>query len=142
MLGDLTDDLKAHGDCRMTRIMSAGPKNYGYAVDIKHPDGSVTTKVTRKLKGFSLDWRSAEAASLENLKELIDGTKTVIKVDQPDQILRTKDFKVYSKDQVKRMGYTFDKRVRVPDSYMTWPWGTDHNAPEVNLPLPLNYKPW
>jgi hypothetical protein len=143
MLGDLSNDLKDYGDCYIKRLLSAGPKNYGYEIIIRNPDGTQTSKIVRKLKGFTLDWKALEQASLESLKDLIDGRTASETIDQPDQILRTADLRLISKDGKKRLRYTFDKRVRAEDgSYLTWPWGTDHTAPETFVPLPNDYRPW
>lgn len=142
-LGDLSDDMKSHGNCRIVKILAAGPKNYGYEIEINNDDGSKTTKVVRKLKGFTLNWKALEQASLTSLKDVIDRIKHSEVIDQPNQILRTKDLKIVTKNTKKTMNYTFDKRVRTNDNtYMTWPWGTVKNSPETIIPLPEDYRPW
>jgi hypothetical protein len=79
---------------------------------------------------------------MQSLKELIDGLRHEEIIDQPDQLVRSANLDITSRDLKKKLHYTFDKRIREPNSYETRPWGTVLEAEETYVKLPDDYVPW
>jgi hypothetical protein len=143
LLGDLTDELESYGrGTSIKTFLSGGPKNYALELSVPESDGTTSSKIIRKLKGFNLKCADDGQASMQSLKELIDGLQREEVIDQPDQLVRAKNLDITTKDLKKRLHYTFDKRIREPNSYQTRPWGTVLEAEETYVKLPSDYVPW
>jgi hypothetical protein len=143
LLGDWTNELAVHGKgTTISRFYSGGCKNYAYELKIPQEDGTFKSKIIRKLKGFDLKVSDDGQGSLESLKALIDGANEEERIVQKGQLVRGKDLTITSKDCVKRLKYTFDKRCRLENSYETRPWGCVLEAPEKIINLPDDYSIW
>jgi hypothetical protein len=113
-LGDLTDELD--GDTIHT-FVSGGPKNYAYSL-VK------SEKTCCKVKGFTLNHRSSKKINFKTMVELVTvNPAQKIPIDQPHQIRRQKDMRIYSKNERKEYRLVYNKRVLIPDTYNTLPYG-------------------
>jgi hypothetical protein len=121
LLGELTDEiLSTHRVHDSIGIWAGtGAKAYGYSLkrnkDIK----------TCKVKGITLSHESSEHINLETMRELLMATvDEQVEVTTRHSMRRNKKTKrIYSRDITKRYRVTSDKRVRVPGSFTTLPYG-------------------
>jgi len=142
-LGDLGNELEAYGPgTTISTYGSSGAKNYAYICKIKNSTGGYDYKEVRRLKGFTISHAVSKKTTLANLKDLIDGVRSEDKISLLDQIVRTKDYEIYTKDGSKILRNTFDKRIILKDgSYQSRPYGTVVSAPENKFILPEDYFP-
>jgi len=142
-LGDLGNELEGYGrGTYITKYCSGGAKNYAYELAIPQPDGTIVYKEVRKLKGISLDFATKKEATLQALKGLVDGERAMDFINQRGQLIRTKEFEIITKDFVKKLRNTSDKRIALDDgSYQTIPYGTVLGAVETEIELPEDFMP-
>ena len=125
-LGEWTDELEG---CKMIgTFISGGPKNYSYETD----DGEFHTKI----KGFTLNAEAIQELNHNNMIDMIDnfaGTIGPVRKEdcyltaEYDMIKREKDKSLTNYHQVKKYGFSYDKRqICSPDEFGnidTIPWG-------------------
>jgi hypothetical protein len=127
-LGCLTDERDSFGkNSEIIEFCSAGPKNY--CLKVKLEDGSFIE--SRKIKGITLKANNTEQTSMDTLKKLINGEADDVTVKLINKIQRSSGFEVISTDSTKRIRMVYDKRVIIPGTYDSLPWGTKKNMPEV-----------
>ena len=105
-LGKLKDETKG---VPITHLISGGPKNYAYQLE----DGQQVCKI----RGFTLNHRSAILLNFDSMKELITTPKKrdeVITIQEPDKIVR-KGGHIYSMEQTKDYRVVYNKRRLLDD---------------------------
>jgi len=141
-LGSLGDELESYGrGTHIKRYISGGAKNYGYLLAIPHADGTTQYKEVRKLKGISLDFATKQQTTMDALKRLVDDDIAVDLIHQRGQITRAKNFDIITRDFVKKLRMTSDKRIVLGNSYQTIPYGTVLDAEETVIELPDDFMP-
>ena len=127
LLGQLTDEiLGTHGVHDSIGVWAGtGAKAYGYALKKNKKIKSC------KVKGITLSHESSQHINLETMRHLLLATTDErVEVTAKHSMRRNKKTKrIYSRDITKRYRVTCDKRIRVPGSYLTLPYG-HQDAPE------------
>lgn len=114
LLGDLTNEIEQGH--HMIDFISSGPKSYSYRLD----NGEETVK----LKGISLNFTNSMVFNFELMKKIVLGTLTSVKTPLDYQFARVKHRGiVYKRPFTKTYRMTFNKRVIIPGSYVTVPYG-------------------
>ena len=133
-LGDMTDELD--GDV-ITEFVSGGAKNYGYTTR--------QGKVVCKVRGFTLNVRSAAVLNFQTMKDNILAelenpldqrrTTNVVTPYYFQRDLEQKRIKVVPR--IKQYGLVFDKRFINTDTKSSYPYGYERIGEEVELLLDL-----
>ena len=119
-LGDLQSELQPNE--YITKFGAGGPKNYTYQTNL----GSTVCKV----RGFTLNYENSQVVNFESMIKLIK--ESLISPDAnpylvtttPSKIFRKKkDYTIGSRSENKIYSMEYAKRVRLPDSYDTVPYG-------------------
>ena len=129
-LGEFTSELKP--DDHIVEFAAAGPKNYGYRTH--------RGKVECKVRGFTLNARGQDQLNFDLLKaNVIDDVTIplddprVIPVHNPHKIKRNADTKTLSTvEETKRYKVVFDKRVVDPDTFLSYPYGYEKQATQLD----------
>ena len=129
-LGEFTSELKA--DDHIVEFAAAGPKNYGYRTQ--------QGKVECKVRGFTLNARGQDQLNFDLLKaNVIDDITTplddprVIPVYNPHKIKRNADTKTLTTvEETKRYQVVFDKRVVDPHTFLSYPYGYEKQATQLD----------
>jgi len=124
-LGQWTNELK-EGQF-ITHFVSSGPKSYAFVTN----DGERTTK----LKGFTLNHEVSRLLNFDSICRLVlfwadpeanplpDDEQSHVEVTY-GKIRRNKyEFKLFSREEVKRFKVTYSKRQLIPHTYDTLPFG-------------------
>ena len=113
LLGELTSELRE--DEFITTFVSAGPKNYAYETD--------RGVQSCKIKGFTLNYETSRLLNFRSLCDLVTcgeesgaTPQTRIVCDAATRRLRTVRGE-------KKHRLVYDKRVRLPNSFITVPYG-------------------
>lgn len=96
-LGDLTDELD--GDW-IDEFVSSGPKSYAYI--------TAKGKEVLKVKGITLHFQNSEKLSFDVLRDIVKNNEK-IETDSLRFVIG-KDHSICTKDMIKRLQFTFDKR--------------------------------
>ena len=129
-LSEFTSELKP--DDHTVEFAAAGPKNYGYRTH--------QGKVECKERGFTLNARGQDQLNFDLLKaNVIDDVTTpldaprVIPVHNPHKIKRHADTKTLSTvEETKRYKVVFDKRVVDPNTFLSYPYGYEKQATQLD----------
>ena len=115
LLGELTSELDQ--DEYIKTFVSAGPKNYAYETN--------TGKQTCKIKGFTLNYSASRLLNFKSMCELITGdqSETTVYVAQQNIVCDRAHRTLTTVNRDKKYRLVYDKRVRLPDSYITIPYG-------------------
>jgi len=152
-LGEFTDELVCPevgcSGCTQGHYIvdfwSAGPKNYAYRVDTGHQVcinciHFVNKKYVQfyihahicfqvcKVRGFTLNYENSKHINLGSFREIIEsfveGDPQHITVTEPSKITRDKlKQRLYNREQSKKYGMIYDKRVINKDTWITYPYG-------------------
>ena len=129
-LGDHLGELKPND--YIVEFAAAGPKNYGYRTH--------QGKVECKVRGFTLNARGQAQLNFELLKANVIDEVTEpeeapreLRVHNPHKIKRHADTKTLTTVQeTKRYKVVFDKRVVDPDTFLSYPYGYEKQATQLD----------
>jgi hypothetical protein len=121
LIGEMTDEiLSTHGvrDC-IGVFAGTGPKSYGYALK-ENKDIKVC-----KIKGITMSYRILNDLNIDSFKRLLSNdSEETIGITTNHSMRRNKQTKrIYSRNVMKSFRITNDKRVRIPGSFGTLPYG-------------------
>jgi len=121
-LGDLTDQLQDdYGQGSFcTEFVAGGPKNYAYKVAIGGDLNKIKTIV--KVRGISINSSCSDIVTFENLKAMVLGEKSGIRVDIPSRIDRAPGWKIVTRSTSKLWRVCLNKRRRIENN-CTVPYG-------------------
>lgn len=117
-LGDLESEIEP--GCSIQSFVSAGAKFYSYKVN--GPDGKLK-KIVTKCRGITQNSGNSQLINYEKFMELVLEGCDPFHVEDPRKIMRTKDFNIVSKPQKKIVRSVNDKRIILPNSYISLPYG-------------------
>jgi len=114
LLGQLTDELPQGRFIKL--FMSTGPKSYSYRLD-----NNVTTM---KIKGITLNHKNSQVIDFDMMKSVVFDAIEKVRLPPSKQITRVKHRGiVYNRPQSKLFRKVFSKRVMIPGSYDSLPYG-------------------
>lgn len=123
-LGDMTDELRDYGEgSYVYEFVAGGPKQYGLKIWSTSDQKTVTSV---KLRGFTMDNENCKKLNFENLKRCVDAFVKENRIEtiwvRNDQIVKTKDRRVFTEKRQKNYKVVYDKRV-LGRNYDTLPYG-------------------
>ena len=124
-LGELKDELE--GD-HIVEFISGGAKNYAYRTN--------TGKVECKVRGFTFDVRTMKNLNFESMKATILDEMSESQAEPRKICIRNPKYfnrdmqlkKLFLTERTKKYGLVFDKRVIVPGSYQSVPYGYERDS--------------
>jgi hypothetical protein len=114
-LGDFEDDISGtdeHGP--VLEFVATAPKSYGY----RYRDG----KCNVKAKGFTLSIQNAQSVNFNGYKAMVNDHSKSLTIHETRFDIEKRHNEISSKSLTKTMGFTFDKRVILPNN-QTLPFG-------------------
>ena len=115
-LGKWTDEVP---NGKIVKFVGLGPKNYGYEY-IENGE----RKTTCKVKGITLDYNTSHKVNFDSMVECVHDRENFSRViEYPSRIKRNRDRRVISETQTKTFRSVYTKRVVLPGSYKTVPYG-------------------
>lgn len=114
LLGDLTDELPS--GVHINTFLSSGPKSYCF----KQSDEKCVTRI----KGITLNYLNDAVIDFESMKNIVVGNAHSVKLPPSKQINRVKHLGiVYNRPQSKVFKKVFTKRVIIPGTFDSVPYG-------------------
>lgn len=132
-IGDLTDEIKdKYGDeAFISEFVSIAPKSYGLIIHRSKNDLNPIHVI--KCKGLCLSSESSKHITIDTFRALLHGELINENGEFDDKVLlkkfkiqAQKYGKVYSYTEEKKMGFTYTKRIVLPD-FTTRPFGYREN---------------
>src|SRR5579871_217110 len=106
----------------IVEFVSAGPKNYAYLLDTNKSDCTV--------KGITFNNLTCLKVNFDSIKSIVADPINRQQVIQVPQFKFTRDrdkWQLRTGVQSKQYRFVFDKRVILPNSYLTKPFGYVHH---------------
>jgi hypothetical protein len=113
-LGDFTDEINPNDGNYIVEFVSAGPKNYSFALD--------TGKTFAKIKGLCLSYKTEEVINFETMKKIVIDKSEPIKVEQMNFKKDKKTWGIQTVHNKKIYQMVYDKRV-LKNDFTTLPFG-------------------
>ena len=122
-LGEFTSELKP--DDHIVEFAAAGPKNYGYRTH--------QGKVECKVRGFTLNARGQDQLNFDLLKaNVIDDVTTPLDEPRVIPVYNPHTKTLTTVKETKRYKVVFDKRVVDPDTFLSYPYGYEKQATQLD----------
>jgi len=120
-LGNMSSELEKYGPgAHGKEWVCAGSKNY--VLSVYGHDNQLLDYIMR-IRGITLNHRNCQIISFDTMKAMVTERAPPIMTYTPHKITRTKTSQIISKPQHKIYRAVFENRWRVPDSYLTLPYG-------------------
>jgi hypothetical protein len=120
-LGELTDEVP---DGDITKFVTGGPKNYAYVVKKRSADSNDDELVTCcKVKGITQNEKNSIEINFNTIRDMVHGAVDSVQVAD-DRVVRDRSTgTLRPKMQKKTYRLVFDKRVLIPETRVSFPYG-------------------